>query len=296
MSDLDYDIVQIGGRSKDVKVQVSRDTFQQGFVWTTVIVITVLFAILALIIWWSISKTNLSQPIPVHIPPVQKTINPIITTEEQCRQVPNATWTDVGCICQSTYTGDFCRAQLVTSFASLPVSTKFLSSEKIAEISGTTYKTCMSVCDNNLQCDGFVYDDNLGACRLFSGKITASKTSNSNVRKNKTLFMKNKGKLIFDDRVFLARQITDLPREYWSEADGEYFASIDRGKVTSLSFIPGYIKNSGLFGIYRAASFNKSEAKTLVNDPNTVIDRGDGRPNFPKTWKECYVLYTNLRS
>lgn len=289
-----YDYVHIGGYSSDTKFTLSRNTYNQAFIWITVMFIIAFVLIVSLIIWRSVEATNLKTPPPPRRE-FQYTMNPIILTEEQCRGIPNATWSEVGCTCQDTYSGAYCKELLVTRVGEAlftPITGKMNVEATVTKNNFDNLNDCRYSCLNDDKCSGFVFD-NANGCQLLQNTIRVTKRQKK--KSSSQVFLRQPSLVQFDDVVFVGPEDT-IPHNYW-----EVLSEIPLGKVVQLSFIPTTVitpstsKGQRIVGIYSPNKLHAKHIKHYLRGMENVLVVNDNQ--IPSTTATpVYVLYVRISS
>lgn len=284
-----YDYVNIGGYSSDTKITLTKETYDRGFIWVTVMFIVLLVIVVSLIIWGTVEFTKLPPPPTTIQREFQFTINPVILTEKQCLGVPNATWDESGCSCLQPYVGDFCKEQL-TSFVELSGHAE-ISAETI-RLNNVNFDDCQRQCGTNTLCSGFVYD---GTCRLLQNDIKLRNYARN--KKAIPLYLKNQklSRVEFENKVFLSKEFSV---SYWKNAS----TILSLGKISKINFLPSFVNSSknGIIGVYSSKKFTSGDIRKFLRDtPEYVFVSRNSNLDFPSAWvdlKKLYVVYFETTS
>ena len=153
----------------------------------------------------------------------------------------------------------------------------------IDTIDSSDENTCAGVCNRNRQCSGFFFDN--GQCTTFSDDLTLHDTK---YHDRLSIYVKNKNKLHFDNKIFLARY--GLPPKFWEKKQDKDYAQLDPLVVTKINFVPNYIKtNKQYTGVYSKYRFDVDQIKTISTRDSTYIHYPGEKLDVP--WKDAETLF-----
>lgn len=174
-----------------------------------------------------------------------------------------------------------------TQIAPSPSTTNFISissdSTNLNILSQTESTNCAYLCRNNTACSAYL--DNAGLCTLVTGPVDISE----NTTGDHQLYVKNNQAVNVRNVVFLASGQEAFPKTFWKAPNNLYFQKLERNKVTSINFVPTYIRNaSNLTGIYSVSPFSIHDINNL---PNVYIHQAGTPLAVPFRVSKLYVLY-----
>lgn len=166
MSNKDVTVEILPGASKDFQIKVNRGNLNFTIVFLTTIIFAGLLLIIILVCFYSYNETTPKIDYQGVDYTNEKTMFPLITSQEQCLTIPNSIWTNFGCNCQYPYTGPFCRDEVIPSQGFTGISsTTFGVNAKILNTVRTSEIKCRNLCQNATMCKGYHFDS--GYCTFF---------------------------------------------------------------------------------------------------------------------------------
>jgi len=170
--------------------------------------------------------------------------------------------------------------------------------------------SCTSICDNNNNCKGVIYDHENNICELITSSVKATGMSELDFDNNKQMYLTKNRRPQFTDKIIaisgsnLQRSYIDRPEQVVNNSN-----RFSRGKINTnlismvkntlydLDWVPKKIINHGNFvGLY---SKNFFTINNWSNNNMIYIDKCNGTYNIPKSLQDCqniYIMYITLDS
>lgn len=228
--------------------------------------------------------------------------------ETACLNAQNTYW-DSGsqkCKCIPPYIGEKCnREGYFFTYDSIGNPDKSLLDYNIIETiqaTGNAYNnnpgnvgSCGYYCENNLDCIGYIYENN-GNCELISGIIKTEEIIPFSHDIDSTLFIK--------ENKLLNLQISDLVILYGGNINRRYWLNINKQVYTTLALKPNTIvsftfqffniyNRNNLIGIYCLHKFTLENIPLMLQYPhnNTYIHYPNTNLTIPWSNENMYVCY-----
>lgn len=317
------------GPTEELSISVDKDTFDKTFLFLTLIFGISLIVVIGTVIFFAFQQSAFvpapplfsNQDVMLHnnVGGVNSKGEQVInrhfvlpvngsnfTDINSCLSNKNTTWENDRCKCNEPYFGSSCEREKhnVKYFSVGLVNTNRIDINVIETIETRNKSfgdSCSQKCDNNKNCIGFTYENNI--CKLLKGNVVipSDVELSYSVSTDSNLYLKSSENLFFKNTVFLGEHMFPMKPRYWLVSETKHYKQIRVEEITRLNFVPTYSKVFGNYtGIYSKFIFTIDDVRILVNrgtTNNSYIQLPGEKLNIPSYWKfniPIYVLYTNL--
>lgn len=284
------------GLNKDIGIPVSSKTFSRTFIILSVVFTVGFFAIVISISFytWFINRPQF----PPSQPESNDNVGSFSGESDGSGLSPSTcgpnTLIDGRCVCRDGWYGDRCDKQLHDpNFFSL--GTPYGSTSYSPLYSATlTKKQCGETCKSISDCNGFVY--NGGVCTLLSNVIVGSgSTIGFDESTDSSIYLNSRDNLHFENKVFIGKYEISLPSRFWTIQSTETYQQLTVGQVTSIEFVPRYLKSlTHHTGFYAPFEFRVDQLESLTRNSARIYIHDTNLPlNPPSSWegKKIWVVY-----